>query len=90
MNTSPLRIGIAGAGAIGCTLAARLAGSGHTVNVLARGETLATIRRDGIHLSDLDGHHHVRVDASNAAASGLSDCSRRLPGMVFVGAAIRV
>ncbi len=40
MNPSPLRIGIAGAGAIGCTLAARLAGHGHTVKVLARGETL--------------------------------------------------
>ena len=69
MNASPLRIGIAGAGAIGCTLAARLAGNGHTVNVLARGETLTAIRRDGIHLSDLDGHHHVQVEASDDAAS---------------------
>lgn len=69
MNASSLRIGIAGAGAIGCTLAGRLAGNGHTVNVLARGETLTTIRRDGIHLSDLDGHHHVRVEASDDAAS---------------------
>jgi 2-dehydropantoate 2-reductase len=69
MNASPLRIGIAGAGAIGCTLAARLAVSGHKVKVLARGETLAVIRRDGIHLSDLDGQHHVRVEASDDAAS---------------------
>ncbi|SDU89440.1 ketopantoate reductase family protein [Pseudomonas mucidolens] len=69
MNASPLRIGIAGAGAIGCTLAARLAGRGHTVNVLARGETLSAIHRDGIHLSDLDGDHHVRIHASDDAAS---------------------
>jgi len=69
MNASPLRIGIAGAGAIGCTLAARLAVSGHKVKVLARGETLSVIRRDGIHLSDLDGQHHVRVEASDDAAS---------------------
>ena len=69
MNPSPLRIGIAGAGAIGCTLAARLAGHGHTVKVLARGETLAAIRRDGIHLTDLDGHYHVQVEASDDAAS---------------------
>ncbi|WP_277588565.1 ketopantoate reductase family protein [Pseudomonas chlororaphis] len=69
MNAIPLRIGIAGAGAIGCTLAARLAASGHMVKVLARGETLSAIRRDGIHLNDLDGHHHVRVDASDDATS---------------------
>lgn len=65
MNTSPMRICIAGAGAIGCTLAARLAASGQAVNVLARGTTLASIQRDGIQLSDLDGEHRVRVNASD-------------------------
>jgi 2-dehydropantoate 2-reductase len=69
MNASLLRIGIAGAGAIGCTLAARLAAGGHQVNVLARGETLAAIRRDGIRLFDLDGQHHVQVEASDNAAN---------------------
>lgn len=74
MNASPLRICIAGAGAIGCTLAARLAASGQAVKVLARGETLATLQRDGIHLSDLDGQHHVQVQASaNAAELGEQD-----------------
>lgn len=68
MNASPLRICIAGAGAIGCTLAARLVASGQAVKVLARGETLATLQRDGIHLSDLDGQHHVQVQASADAA----------------------
>lgn len=69
MNASPLRICIAGAGAIGCTLAVRLSIAGQTVKILARGDTLATVRRDGIHLSDLDGNHHARPDASDDAAS---------------------
>ncbi|MGQ7817909.1 ketopantoate reductase family protein [Metapseudomonas furukawaii] len=66
MNHAP-RICIAGAGAIGCTLAARLADTGHTVSVLARGATLAAIRANGIHLDDLDGHHFVHVPASDRA-----------------------
>ncbi|MDE3737858.1 2-dehydropantoate 2-reductase [Pseudomonas resinovorans] len=66
MNHSP-RICIAGAGAIGCTLAARLADAGNAVSVLARGATLAAIRANGIHLDDLDGHHFVRVPASDRA-----------------------
>lgn len=68
MTSFPSRICIAGAGAIGCTLAARLADAGHPVSVLARGATLAAIRQDGIHLDDLDGHHFVRVPASDRAA----------------------
>lgn len=64
MNHPILSICVAGAGAIGCTLATRLVESGQRVSVLARGETLATIRRDGIVLNDLDGHHHIQVKAS--------------------------
>ncbi|MGI9308543.1 MAG: 2-dehydropantoate 2-reductase [Gammaproteobacteria bacterium] len=37
-----------GCGAIGGLLAARLAGGGHSLTVIARGEHLATMRRDGI------------------------------------------
>ena len=50
---------IAGVGAIGGTLAARLAASGARVDVLARGNTLAVLRRDGLTLEDLDGHWHL-------------------------------
>lgn len=57
-----MKICIAGAGAIGCTLAARLAHSGQEVNVLARGETLKAIQNNGIHLSDLDGDFQVKVN----------------------------
>ncbi|WP_221798182.1 ketopantoate reductase family protein [Oceanobacter mangrovi] len=63
-----MKICIAGAGAIGCTLAARLAETGTTVNVLARGRTLEQLRANGIQLSDLDGEHHVQVNASDDAA----------------------
>lgn len=63
MTDPSLRIGIAGAGAIGTTLAVRLALGGHAVGVLARGRTLDTIRAGGLRLTDLDGTHDVRVEA---------------------------
>ncbi|WP_112140216.1 ketopantoate reductase family protein [Marinomonas primoryensis] len=62
-----MNICIAGAGAIGCTLAARLAHSGQTVNVLARGKTLDVIQQKGIHLTDIDGDYNVNVNASDSA-----------------------
>lgn len=59
----PARTLIAGAGAIGCTLAARLGAAGHDVTVLARGRTLQVLREQGVHLDDLDGPLPVRVRA---------------------------
>ena len=44
-----------GAGAIGGMLAARLSADGHDVSVIARGEHLDAIRRDGLRLVELDG-----------------------------------
>jgi len=65
---------VAGAGAIGCTVAARLQAGGQSVNVLARGETLSVLCQDGIRLTDLDGEHRVAVNASaNAADFGVQD-----------------
>lgn len=58
---------IAGAGAIGCTLAARLSESGQNVKVLARGTTLETLNNTGIHLTDIDGEHNAKVFASDSA-----------------------
>ncbi|WP_342653576.1 2-dehydropantoate 2-reductase [Pseudomonas sp. F3-2] len=68
MGFPSTRICIAGAGAIGCTLAARIALTGRPVNVFARGRTLAALQRNGIHLQDLQGRHHVKVNASDSAA----------------------
>ncbi|WP_428826467.1 ketopantoate reductase family protein [Azonexus sp. IMCC34842] len=70
---TPLRITIAGAGAIGCTLAARLALSGTQVNLLARGNTLAHIREHGVCLTDLEGTHVAHVNVGDGADFGPQD-----------------
>lgn len=57
----PMAVTVAGAGAIGLTLAARLALAGHAVSVLARGATRAAIAANGVTLEDLDGVHTVPV-----------------------------
>jgi 2-dehydropantoate 2-reductase len=46
------RIGVVGAGAIGGWIAGRLAQAGENVAMLARGETLAALRRDGLSLTE--------------------------------------
>lgn len=63
------RILVAGAGAIGCTLATHLAAAGHAVSLLARGRTLQTVREQGLRLDDLGGRTEVRVPASDQAAA---------------------
>lgn len=45
------RVGVIGAGAIGCTLAARFAHAGCEVRLAARGDAADIIRRDGVHLT---------------------------------------
>ena len=61
-----MRIAIVGAGAIGGWLGVRLARSGHDVSVLARGETLAAIKRDGLVLTSGEKTFAARVTASNS------------------------
>lgn len=73
MIASCPKICIAGAGAIGGTIAARLAMAGLDVSVLARGATLEALRRDGITLTDLEGTHQVPVHASDQADFGVQD-----------------
>ena len=51
-----------GAGAIGGMMAARLAVAGHDVSVVARGEHLEAIRRQGLRLVELDGTETVASD----------------------------
>ncbi len=62
-QAAPARICVAGAGAIGIVIAARLALAGHDVTVLARGGTLAAIRAHGLELTDRTGVHRVAVRA---------------------------
>ncbi|WP_249978148.1 ketopantoate reductase family protein [Vreelandella olivaria] len=62
------RICIVGAGAIGTTLAARLAVAGYIVSVLARGDTLTAIKRKGVCLIDQQGQHTANVIVSDSCS----------------------
>jgi 2-dehydropantoate 2-reductase len=62
-----VRVCIVGAGAIGGLLGTRLARAGDQVSVLARGESLAAIRSDGLVLVEPDGSVHVARDIAVAA-----------------------
>ena len=70
---APRRICIAGAGAIGGTLAVRLSAAGHQVSVLARGQTLQAIREGGLTLHDLHGTAHARPAADDQPSFGIQD-----------------
>jgi 2-dehydropantoate 2-reductase len=59
-----MRVAVIGAGAVGGLLAALLDRAGHDVEVTARGEHLAAIRRDGIVLDGGYGQHVARVTAN--------------------------
>ena len=61
------KVCIAGAGAIGTTLGARLAQTAIDLSVFARGATLAAISEQGLQLDDLEGHHQAQVRASHDA-----------------------
>lgn len=89
VGENPLRIAVAGAGAIGCTLAATLAHAGQPVSLLARGATLEAVRRNGVQLLRAHDTLHVHLRASASAAElGVHDavfvCTKAqdLPGIV--------
>ena len=64
-----LRVAVVGAGAIGGTLAARLAAlPGLRLSVLARGTTLQALKQHGLQLTDADGTRTVTLHASDDAA----------------------
>jgi 2-dehydropantoate 2-reductase len=60
-----MRIGIVGAGAIGGFLAGALARAGVPVGVVARGEHLAAIRRNGVRIESDLGSFSIAVEASD-------------------------
>ena len=59
------RVAVVGAGAVGGFIAAALAKAGVSVAVVARGEHLAAIRRDGLRVESDLGAFAVQVDASD-------------------------
>lgn len=63
-----MRVCVFGAGAIGGHLAGRLAEGGATVSVVARGEHLAAMRRDGLRVETPTGTIHAPVAASDDPA----------------------
>lgn len=70
MTIAGRRICVAGAGAIGGFLAARLAGIGAEVSVVVRGRNLEAIRRDGLTLINEDGsEQHAALRASDDMAA---------------------
>ncbi len=58
-----------GLGAVGGLIAARLARAGHEVAALARGQTLARVRAEGIQVEGVSGSFCARVEASDDAAA---------------------
>ncbi|MBX3088383.1 MAG: NAD(P)-binding domain-containing protein, partial [Cryobacterium sp.] len=59
-----MRIGVIGAGSVGGTIAALLDRGGHQIEVTARGEHLAAIRRHGLSLEGAWGTHVAKVEAN--------------------------
>ncbi|MXV91576.1 MAG: 2-dehydropantoate 2-reductase [Acidimicrobiia bacterium] len=66
-----MRVCVVGAGAIGGLMAVRMAAAGQDVSVVARGEHLAAIRRDGLRLVEADGTEEAAtgIEASDDFAA---------------------
>jgi 2-dehydropantoate 2-reductase len=62
-----MKVAVVGLGAVGGLIAARLARAGHEVSALARGETLARVRADGVRVESASGSFSARVTASDDA-----------------------
>jgi len=68
------KVAIVGAGAIGGWMGMHLARAGVQISVLARGDTLTALQRNGLQLHQGGELHHMPVKASNDAAElGVQD-----------------
>lgn len=72
-----MRIGVMGAGAIGCYLGARLAKGGASVTLIGRKRLVDAVNKDGLQTESLDGKR-VHIPASDLRVSedpqALADC----------------
>ena len=86
------KIAIVGAGAIGGWMGVHLARAGAQVSVLARGETLTALQKNGLQLHQGGELHAVPVTASNDAATlGVQDLvviSVKAPALASVAAQV--
>ena len=74
MARRPLKVAIVGLGAVGGLIAARLAGAGHAVSALARGETLIRVRERGLVVDSAGRRSVARIAiAAHAAELGPQD-----------------
>ncbi len=94
MSAAPIRVAIAGAGAIGGTLAAGLARLPQVrLSALARGETLAALRRDGLQFTDATGTRQIPITVSDdAQALGPQDLvivAVKGPALAAIAPAVR-
>src|SRR5215469_5588158 len=63
--TDAFSITVVGAGAIGSAVAYSLVRAGFAPNLVARGEAVAAIRRDGLRVDKWDGGGMVRLDVTD-------------------------
>ena len=86
------KIAIVGAGAIGGWIGVHLARAGAQLSVLARGDTLNAVKKNGLQLHQAGVLHSAPVQASNdAAAMGVQDLvviSVKAPALASVAAQI--
>jgi len=87
-----VKVGIVGAGAIGCWIAARLAAAGHEVSVFARGATLSALCENGLRLTEKGETTSFSVACSDDAATlGKQDLiiiAVKAPAMAAVAPAV--
>lgn len=87
-----MKVGIVGAGAIGCWLGAGLAKAGHDISVFARGSTRDALERDGLRLTDGGKTEAFPVavadDARRLGPQDLVIVAVKAPAMAAVAAAV--
>ena len=67
--STPLRVAVMGAGAVGCYYGGMLARAGHQVTLIARPAHVEAIVRDGLRMETKNFDEHVRLSASSDASA---------------------
>ena len=87
-----MKIAVVGLGAVGGLIAARLARAGHDVSALARGETLARVRDEGLAIESARESFTARLrvsdDAATLGAQELVVIAVKAPALPAVAASI--
>jgi 2-dehydropantoate 2-reductase len=73
-STTPLKVAVMGAGAVGCYFGGMLARAGHAVTLIARPQHVQAIARDGLRMETKNFDEQVRLAASaDVAAANEAD-----------------